>query len=663
MINQEIEEYILANIERYPINALRRQLFKQGFSTKEIDEAVANVEGIELKEKKLNKFYRQGLSILFVFFVIVGGLALFLFYENNKEVDCGTGIYLPEKHACAFDTNLIGNKIDCREGIYNNLKNVCEVKPEFVYLCADGKVLEIDGKIKCVIEINASDMCEDDFCSFLEQSTGLCPADCEFYCGDKICDSTEAESGMCITDCINDNEENDSCGDRICSSIEKNDNVCPEDCENNSLVPNATLKSNDSPFGIKESFEYYNLIEDIGIDSIRYGGIEGVNWALVESKGIEEKSQFFGWSWNDNLFKETYEKGIEMSVVLQAEENPVQTDRLDEYSAFVSSAIERYDGDGINDAEGSPVVTYWEIENEPDMPAPENYYFGSPKDYALALKTAYNAIKSASPNANVAIGSLAINLEYFEQILAELENLKDSEEDLFFDTFNLHIYGQDYEYGRNPITGPGGTQDGPSISEVKALLAKYGYSDIGFIITETGTFSGTGVNNITQTERNQAVSLIKRYVYLISEGVEGIYWFQIKYAQHLSTRGDFAKISLIDRDGNKKLSYYTYKNMVEILDGSNWDNVQTIQESDNIYIYKFTKNDKPIWVVWNDNPQEKQATVSGISSIQVKITEAVPKYELGKEITDYSTAFNTESKTVQNQQITLTLNNIPLFIE
>lgn len=424
----------------------------------------------------------------------------------------------------------------------------------------------------------------------------------------------------------------------------------------------SSVAYNGSPFGILEDIENYSLIKDIGITSIRYGGKDGVNWDCVESRNLNKKD-FWGWAWNDGLFKETYEKGIEMSVILHSNENPVQTNRLDKYSTFVSSAAERYDGDGINDAEGSPVITYWEIDNEPDISPgdPESPWRGdlnTAKDYALTLKTAYKAIKSASPNAKVAIGSLAINIEYFEQVFIELEKLKDSKNDVFFDVFNLHFYGQDFEYGRYPIKETKGEQDGPSIGEVKALLTQYGYSDVGFIITEAGTYSDT-----TQTETDQAASLIKRYVYPISEGVDRIYWLGIKYQKFLEMIGRFADMSLMDKNNNKKLAYYSYKKMVEILDGSDWENVQTIQESDGVYIYKFTKNGKPIWVAWNDNSASKTISLS-VGSIQtVKIAEAVPKYTSGKQIASYGAAFSAELKTAQNGQVVVTLKDIPVFIE
>ena len=115
--------------------------------------------------------------------------------------------------------------------------------------------------------------------------------------------------------------------------------------------------------------------------------------------------------------------------------------------------------------------------------------------------------------------------------------------------------------------------------------------------------------------------------------------------------------------GIKKLSYYTYKKMTETLEESDWSNNQTIQESDGVYVYKFTKSGKPIWVAWNDNSAEKQITITGIGSQQVKITEAVPKYESGKDVTDYNTAFNTETKSISGGKITIPLKDKPVFVE
>ena len=117
--------------------------------------------------------------------------------------------------------------------------------------------------------------------------------------------------------------------------------------------------------------------------------------------------------------------------------------------------------------------------------------------------------------------------------------------------------------------------------------------------------------------------------------------------------------------GIKKLSYYTYKKMVEVLEGSDWDNIEIIQESDNICVYKFIKTDtgRSVWVAWNDNKEQKEITISGISSKNVMIIEIVPKYESGKAMSDYNTAFQTDTLSVSGGSVSFYLKEVPVFVE
>ncbi len=121
----------------------------------------------------------------------------------------------------------------------------------------------------------------------------------------------------------------------------------------------------------------------------------------------------------------------------------------------------------------------------------------------------------------------------------------------------------------------------------------------------------------------------------------------------------------------KKLSYYTYKKMVEVLDGSDWNSIQTIQESDNVYLFKFMKNGNPLYVAWWDyfnDPsyamgKTRSISLSGLQGVSAVVTEAVPKFATGVEVTDYATAFNTQTVMVSSGSVTLTLNENPVFIE
>lgn len=124
--------------------------------------------------------------------------------------------------------------------------------------------------------------------------------------------------------------------------------------------------------------------------------------------------------------------------------------------------------------------------------------------------------------------------------------------------------------------------------------------------------------------------------------------------------------------GVKKLSYYTYRLMTEKLEGSDWDNNQTVQEYDGVHVYRFLKNGRPVWVAWDDKgitcvgaPCGRQVTIPGILSNKVKITEAVPYAVSGAYLdeNDYPYFFETETRPVINGQVTIIFGESPVFVE
>jgi hypothetical protein len=126
-----------------------------------------------------------------------------------------------------------------------------------------------------------------------------------------------------------------------------------------------------------------------------------------------------------------------------------------------------------------------------------------------------------------------------------------------------------------------------------------------------------------------------------------------------------------DKRNWKKLSFYTYKLLIEKLEGSDWNDIQAVIDGkDNIYAYKFVKKDtkKAVWVIWWDYFEQpakksKEAILNVGNIAQVKITESVPKYSTGKEVKDYNNAFRSETKQVNNNQVIISLGDIPLFVE
>lgn len=227
---------------------------------------------------------------------------------------------------------------------------------------------------------------------------------------------------------------------------------------------------------------------------------------------------------------------------------------------------------------------------------------------------------------------------------------------------------------------------------IKDLFKKYGYENVKLWLTQTSTHTGKIESEVFgntlsfQTEIEQAGYLVKKYITSIISGIDIICWtgpFEMQWGDSMEFGSPpnyqhfFSQVGLV-YDGNgkydegaklgkkdeiKKLSYYTYKKMVEVLDGSDWDNIQAVQKKDGVYVYKFTRQGKSIWAVWNDNSGTETITLNVGDTNQVKITKAIPKYNAGKEVKDYNAAFETETKSASNGWLTLTLDENPVYVE
>ena len=452
-----------------------------------------------------------------------------------------------------------------------------------------------------------------------------------------------------------------------------------------------TGKFEDSPFGIFgvfSVFEYPTFLKNMKFagDYWKWAGKHFQNlgakwsrqntlliWAIIEpelGKGYQWKTPD-GKTSVDEIIEAAYQyggDGFNLILVIEPvrgkgnEKIPPGIKEGDEeyFKNFVKVAVKRY----------GAKVKYWQAGGAME-PFPDSWIKkgGTIEGYVKFLKLMSEAVKEVDPEAKILMGPQILvpprvpdgNLDNLKAVISKLNGEK------VFDIIDVHYWANANEYKI------------PHLNELRSFLDSQGYKDVKIWSLEHGTH----VNKPEflfeeypyQSEKEQSISLVKRYVYNLDQGVSLINWNNLIEWSCFGGRcgGPFDNMGLIsdgqnsgetlDTLGVPRLSYYTYKKMTEILEGSDWGNIQTIQESDGVYIYKFAKQGKPIWVAWNDNGAEKQITISGISSSQVKITEAVPKYESGKEVTDYNIAFNTETKTVSAGKITITLKDKPVFVE
>lgn len=511
-------------------------------------------------------------------------------------------------------------------------------------------------------------------------------------------------SGLVLKEIYFPKQRADLCGDNICDAREMADtNLCPSDCSNSFLEGVGQLAGdqsrkvvddreamkldsyNDSPFGFHPIFVPYvddergrfDFAADIGVKWDRAAVY--FSWILVQPD-LSKKT--YDWSNYDRYIAAMPSSIYSMANITIG--NPIGMKQYDDYaksaktflpkdesaySEFVQAVVERYDGDGVGDMPDlKNPIKYWQIDNEPPH---------GTADYAQFLKISYLAVKKADPKAKVIIGGvpgmppISNYLSSFDRFyLPILEDLSRMDGQ-YFDIMDFHWYGNatgDYKY----------VKAAKDHIDKKMKALELSYDEIW--ITEMGTYSGdpklfprlSPIDYDLQTERQQAVDVVKRYVYPISLGVKKIFMAFGLMEGFKNDEGYFDFTGFIydgkygDDQGRgvKKLSYYTYKKMTETLEGADWNNIQTIQEKDGIYVYKLTKNNNPIWVAWNDNEDKKNVIISMDKNIKnVKITEAVPRYETGKEVMDYESAFTESRGVITQASLHFELGDKPVFIE
>ncbi len=160
---------------------------------------------------------------------------------------------------------------------------------------------------------------------------------------------------------------------------------------------------------------------------------------------------------------------------------------LTQFTSFVGALVERYDGDGSNDAPGSPKVEYWEFYNEPDAGICTRHAGAIGKEYAQMLAPYIQREKlqirmqkccwAELPTTGLRIKNGPFVREFLDDVL---ENGGGPH----FDIMNFHQYP--------PFAANWGAPNGPGLVEktraIRAKLTEYGL-DKPIMITESGMHS------------------------------------------------------------------------------------------------------------------------------------------------------------------------------
>ena len=458
------------------------------------------------------------------------------------------------------------------------------------------------------------------------------------------------------------------------------------------LVTNLSFSQEfeDSPFAVNNFGVIFGAAEIMKITSaeqmaneiesqkIPYFKELGIRWARLHPDIFGS----FGWSGIDPDYDgKNLDFSKQDALVLLAQENdimlvasigplPINTEWLsaetyipedkNAYSSYVRQLVERYDGDGKDDMPGLKYpIKYWQLGNEPDLHnkirmSRGNANFSSADEYFEVLKLTYPAIKDADKESKVMINLVGGGQSIGDISTDYLQRLNELGVGNYYDIFSYHIYPQSYD-----------------TSVLKDNLQKFQQlaGNKQFWITE----SGVNGKITEKSEKQQAGWLIKNYVFHTAGGVKKVFWFTLADMSSEVPEGMVAKYAglLTSQSKTPKLSYYTYKKMTELLEGSDWNNIQTIQESNNVYIYRFVKNNEPIYVAWwdyfddpNYTPGDtRPVTLTGLTETAVIVTDMVPDYNDGSEVTDYNSAFTVGIYPILDGSVTIDLGEDPLLAQ
>ena len=290
---------------------------------------------------------------------------------------------------------------------------------------------------------------------------------------------------------------------------------------------------------------------------------------------------------------------------------------MDAYRRFILALVERYDGDGIGDMPGLRYpIKYWQAMCSPSVPEGYEYggmFNGSPEDYLQILKTTYQAVKAADPDAKVLHGGMARllpqSISFWEPIFKTGSQ--------YFDIANTHLVCPRTGRTKAELI----TMAELTVFEFRKSLSEYGINK-PIWVTEAEYHIAP---DVSPEEHGQI--LVRSCVACFASGAEKVFYNSFSLDSFDVRDPNLKQSALIDENSEKRPAYYAFKTLVTKID--RFTSAEKLTEGQ----YKFNVEGKVIYVLWGTGeiPEEitgkvlitdmlGQETVSDIS--QIILTES-----------------------------------------
>jgi hypothetical protein len=308
---------------------------------------------------------------------------------------------------------------------------------------------------------------------------------------------------------------------------------------------------------------------DVDTPALEHLRAAGVTWARTRAlwkliEPVERTPPVYDWAATDRLFGDTAAAGFRNVAVVYAnppwaaasECGPVAPPKRARYEAFWSALVERYDGDGLQDAPGGARADYWQVSNEADFdhtaPSDEADYGGcfgqDPAGYAEQLVLAYRAAKAADPRARVGLSPMAYDrftaasapagwgaapgpfvYDFAQRVLEHLYATYPGDPALpFFDFVSLHSYNDNAHFWDLRGSTPRLELVGKAQRFRTEQLAVPGVFDLRgmpILISETGLASSPSDEWTERSEDFQAMYVGQAMVRALAIGAIAAIWY------------------------------------------------------------------------------------------------------------------------------------------
>ena len=225
-----------------------------------------------------------------------------------------------------------------------------------------------------------------------------------------------------------------------------------------------------------------------------------------------------------------------------------------DWADFVTAVVSRYHGR----------INWYELWNEPG-PVSAFWTNGSPEDFAMLLKTGYEAAKKVDPDCVILPGA-PLNPGFLEEVV------KSSGGKCWFDVMSVHYCGN-------------GNRDGGRLNNWKRLLNSLGGSEIPIVNTEEMGW------NRSDDPLDFPASLLKLHIREAARGIRKTFVFDF------FMNGSQFGVSAFDDDGNPLVQYAAYRTMTHRLEHAEF--VADLSTAD-MEIYLFDRRGVPVLVFWSD---------------------------------------------------------------